>query len=125
MKYSIDKNEGYSIFKLEEENLNSLIAPELKSEFIFFYNEGVQSLILDMSDVKYVDSSGLSSLLTAERLWKQRGSFIMSNVDHSNVKKLIEISRLDSVFTVIPTISEAVDFVMIEKLEKDLQSEAD
>ena len=59
MKYSIDKEDRYAIFRLNEENLNSLIAPDLKSEFIFLRNEGVRNLILDLNHVKYVDSSGL------------------------------------------------------------------
>ena len=57
MKYSIDKEDRYAIFRLNEENLNSLIAPDLKSEFIFLRNEGVRNLILDLNHVKYVDLS--------------------------------------------------------------------
>lgn len=55
MKYSIDKQERYAVLALEEENLNSLIAPDLKSEFVFLRNEGVKNLIFDLSKVKYVD----------------------------------------------------------------------
>ena len=35
MKFTLDKQDQYSIFTLEEGNLNSLIAPNLKSEFVF------------------------------------------------------------------------------------------
>jgi len=69
MKFSLDKKESYSVFSLEEENLNSILAPNLKSEFVFLRNEGVRNLIFDLSGVKYVDSSGLSAILTANRLW--------------------------------------------------------
>ena len=34
MKYTIDKQEKYAVFQLEEPNLNSLVAPNLKSEFV-------------------------------------------------------------------------------------------
>jgi anti-sigma B factor antagonist len=96
MKFVLDKNENYTIFKLEEKNLNSLVAPDLKSEFIFLRNEGVQNLIFDMTDVNYVDSSGLSAILTANRLWKDYGVFILSGPLAEPVKKLIEISRLEN-----------------------------
>lgn len=46
MKFSLDKHDKYSVLSLDEENLNSLIAPDLKSEFIFLRNEGVRNLIL-------------------------------------------------------------------------------
>ena len=125
MKYSVDKREHYSIFTLDELKLDSILAPVVKSEFIIFRNEGVKNLILDLSGVKFVDSSGLSAILTANRLWKGFGSFIITGVDHPSVKKLIEISRLYTVLTIIPTMQEATDYIMMEELEKELTAEAD
>lgn len=125
MKYSVDKNDNYSILQLEEDNLNSLIAPNLKSEFVFLRNEGVQNLIFDLSAVKYVDSSGLSAILTANRLWKDFGSFILTGVAHPSVQKLIEISRLESILTIIPTVEESIEFVTMESIEQELQSDTE
>ena len=36
MKFTLDKQDHYAILALQEDNLNSLIAPDLKSEFVFF-----------------------------------------------------------------------------------------
>ena len=125
MKFTLDKTERYTIIRLHEENLNSILAPDLKSEFVFFSNEGVRNLILDLSDVKYVDSSGLSAILTANRLWKDYGSFVLTGANHPAVKKLIEISRLESILTIIPTTEEAIDYVFMEDIEKELTAESD
>lgn len=125
MKFTLDKTDRYTIFKLHEDNLNSILAPDLKSEFVFFSNEGVRNLILDLSDVKYVDSSGLSAILTANRLWKDYGCFVLTGAQHPAVKKLIEISRLESILTIIPTTDEAIDYVFMEDIEKELTAEAD
>jgi anti-anti-sigma factor len=119
MKYSLDKKDHYAIFDLEEENLNSIIAPKLKSEFIFLRNEGVPHLILDMSDVKYVDSSGLSAILTANRLWKNDGLFLIAGINHATVQKIIEISRLDTILNIEDTVENAET-----KIEDHLQSAA-
>lgn len=123
MKFTLDKKDRFSVFKLNEPNLNSLVAPDLKSEFIFLRNEGVRNLIFDMTDVEYVDSSGLSSILTANRLWKDYGSFIITGIHHPTVKKLIEISRLDTILTIIPTMQEASDYVFMETIERELGEE--
>lgn len=121
MKYSVDKQDKYTVFKLEDTNLNSILAPDLKSKFVLLANEGVVNMIFDLSSVEYVDSSGLSAILTANRLWKsQGGSFIMSNIVHSNVKKLIEISRLDTVLTIVPTVAESIEYVFMEEIEREL-----
>ncbi len=120
MKLSIEKQERYSILSLDEENLNSVLAPDLKSEFVFMRNEGVKNLIFDMSHVKYVDSSGLSAILTANRLWNGFGTFILTNVVHPTVKKLIEISRLETILTIIPTPQEAIEFILMDELQREL-----
>ncbi len=123
MKYSIDKKEKYAVFQLSEENLNSILAPQLKSELVIFANEGVRNLIFDLSHVQYVDSSGLSAILTANRLWKPLGSFILTGVTHPSVKKLIEISRLNTVLSIIPTVEESIEFVYMEELEREINAE--
>ena len=123
MKFSLDKKEKYAVLMLDEENLNSLIAPDLKSEFVFLRNEGVKNLIFDLSKVMYVDSSGLSAILTANRIWKDYGSFILTGIDHPSVQKLIKISRLDTILTIIPTLSESIDYVFMEEIQRDLTAE--
>ena len=120
MKYTVDKQEKYTVVSLDEENLNAIVAPDLKSEFVIMSNEGVPNLILDLSNVKYVDSSGLSAILTANRLWKNGGSFVLTGIEHDAVKKLIEISRLDTVLSIIPTVQESIDYVFMEEIERGL-----
>lgn len=123
MKYTVDKQAKHSTLQLQEDNLNSLIAPNLKSEFVFLRNEGVRNLVFDLGLVKYVDSSGLSAILTANRLWKDYGSFILTGIHHPSVKKLIEISRLETILTIIPTVQESVDYVNMQVLEQAISSE--
>ncbi|MEN0048292.1 MAG: STAS domain-containing protein [Bacteroidota bacterium] len=123
MKYTVNKQDRYTVFTLDEDNLNSLIAPDLKSEFVVLSNEGVENLILNLSNVEFVDSSGLSAILTANRLWKAIGSFVLTGIDQPNVKKLIEISRLDSVLTIVPTVAESIDHIIMDSIERDMESE--
>lgn len=123
MKYRIDKQDQYAVLTLEEENLNSTFAPGLKSDLIVFNQEGIRNFILDLSQVKYVDSSGLSAILTGHRLWKDNGCFVLAGPMQPMVNKLIEISRLQTILTMIPTVSEAIDYVMMDELERELHGE--
>ena len=123
MKFTLDKQEKYSVLSLDEENLNSLIAPDLKSEFVFLRNEGIKNLIFDLGHVKYVDSSGLSAILTANRLWKDYGSYVITGIQHPSVEKLIKISRLDTILAIIPSLPEAIDLVYMEESERQLNGE--
>jgi anti-sigma B factor antagonist len=76
-----------------------------------------------LSHVKFVDSSGLSAILTGHRLWKDAGSFVIAGKLNPMVTKLIEISRLDTILTIVPTLSEAVDYVKMEEIERELKAE--
>jgi anti-sigma B factor antagonist len=125
MKYTVDKQERYTVFQLDEENLNSLLAPQLKSEFVILSNEGVTNLILDLTNVVFIDSSGLSAILTGDRLWKRLGSFIVTGIEHPSVKKLIEISRLETILTLVPTVAESIDYIFMEELERELDIDGD
>ncbi len=109
MKYRLDKQEHFAILTLDEENLNSAIAPSLKSDLVLLSNEGIPKMILDLSNVKFVDSSGLSAILTAHRIWKENNGFIVAGELQPMVKKLIEISRLDSIIMLAPSVNAAID----------------
>lgn len=124
MKYSVDKKDDYAIMYLGEENLNTLKAPDLKSELIVLHNAGIKNLILDLSATKFVDSSGLSSILTGNRLWTEAGNaFVLTGIVHPSVKTLITISRLDSVLTIKETLADATKFVMMQALRSELGGE--
>ena len=119
MKFSIDKRDKYSIFKLEDEKLNTLNAPKLKSELVILNAGGSKNIILDLSDVNFVDSSGLSAILIGNRLCKNvSGTFAVAHLN-DYVSKLIKISQLDSILNILPTVEEAVDFVMLEEVERE------
>ncbi|MBV6655627.1 MAG: STAS domain-containing protein [Mameliella sp.] len=120
MEYKIKSEERYTVFTLQEENFNSLIAPEVKSELVMLADKDVKNLVMDLSEVKYLDSSGLSAILTADRLWKKIGSFVLAGAEQPAVKKLMEISRLDTILTMVPTVSEAIDYVFMEDIEREL-----
>ena len=121
MKYTIDKLEKYSLLRLHEEKLDSSVAPGLKSELITLHAEGVINIILDLGEVKYTDSSGLSALLVGNRIMQEDGGiFILTSLsDHT--MKLIKISQLDSVLNILPKNEEAIDAVFMHEIEKDLK----
>jgi len=125
MKFTIDKQEKYTLMNMGEEQLNTINAPALKAELVILLNEGVRNFVLDVSAVNFIDSSGLSAILTADRLWKDNGSFILTGVKHENVKKLIKISRLDTILTILPTVQESVDYVLMEEIERELNADQD
>lgn len=122
MKYEVDKNDQYTIFKILDHNVNAALAPDLKSQLVMFKNEGHASMIIDMSQVEYIDSSGLSALLTGRRLWDGVGTFVVAGPYSTTVKKIFDISKLGSVMNIVPTLQESIDFVALESLEREISA---
>lgn len=122
MKFSIDRQDHYTILTIDEEKLDSTVSPEVKSEFVTLQAEGVLRVIVSMENVKYSDSSGLSALLVGNRLFSERGEFMLSNVNE-HVMKLINISQLDKVITILPTKEEAIDAIFMNEIERGLREE--
>ncbi len=124
MNLSIDKKDKYSLLTIEDEKLNTLNAPDLKSEFVRLNTDGIRNFILDLENVTFVDSSGLSAILTANRLCKNsNGTLVLSGLQE-NVQKLIKISQLENILNIVPTVQEAIDFVLMEEVERDMDAEA-
>jgi anti-anti-sigma factor len=122
MKYTIDKQEKYSLLRLHEEKLDSSVAPGLKSELITLHAEGVKNIVLDMAEVKYTDSSGLSALLVGNRIVQEDGGIFILTTLSDHTMKLIKISQLDSVLNIMPKVEEAIDAVFMHEIEKDLKN---
>ena len=122
MKYSINKEEKYTVLRLDENKLDTHLAPQLKSEFVTLHAEGVKNIILDMSQVKYTDSSGLSALLVGNRTIHQNGGLFVLACLSEHVMKLIKISQLDGVLNILDTVEEAIDVVLMNEVENDLNA---
>jgi anti-sigma B factor antagonist len=114
MKYSIDKKESYTVITIDEKKLDTTVAPDLKSEFVKLNAEGTNNLILDLQNVKYTDSSGLSSLCNST------GGLLVLTGLQDHVLKLITISKLESVLHILPTVEEGIDRIFLHSIERDL-----
>lgn len=122
MRFELDKHEKYVLIKpLDLEELNFENAPKLKSELLLLTTDGINNIILDLSNVRNTDESGLSALLSADRLCKsQDGTFVLACV-HSDIQQLLQLSTLENYIHVVPTVSEAIDLVFMEEIERDLR----
>jgi len=121
MKYTIDKQEKYTLLRLHEEKMDSSIAPNLKSEMVTLHAEGTRNIILDLTEVKYTDSSGLSALLVGNRIFQEEGGIFILACLSDHTMKLIRISQLDSVLNILPSVEESIDAVFMHEIEKDMK----
>lgn len=111
MEFRIEKLENYTLIQVMEEKLDTHIAPNLKSELVLVSGNGEKNIILDLSKVRYCDSSGLSAILVANRLCKNaNGTFVLTGLNEA-VERLITISQLDTVLNITSTVDEGIKLI--------------
>jgi len=71
-------------------------------------NESSPIVIVDLSDVPYLDSAGLGSLVRAYITCHKFGQQVVLTGVNSRILKLFEISRVDSIFLMFPTMDDAI-----------------
>jgi anti-anti-sigma factor len=116
--FLVEKSERYSLIRLQSEKLDTMVAPALKSELVVLNADGVKNLIIDLSETRYCDSSGLSAILVANRLCKNANGVLVVTGLQDPVKKLIAISQLDSILKITPDITAAIDRLVAEDVEQ-------
>ena len=86
-------------------------APEFSERLNDAIATGKTGVVIDMTDVEFIDSTGLSVLLNAlRRVTRQQGRLALV-VSNPTVLRLFEITRLDSTFDIAPSREEAIERV--------------
>jgi len=112
MAFEIRKHGTYTLVEVQAERLDTNNAPDLKSELVVLNNDGEKNIVLDLSKVVYCDSSGLRSVLVANRLCEDAiGTFILCGLQ-PDVENLIKISMLHTVLLITDTVKEAEDLLV-------------
>jgi anti-sigma B factor antagonist len=76
-------------------------APKLQSELMAALHEDPARLIVDMSAVEFCDSTGINVLLAAHRFARERGGELQLAGPGSATRKVLQVTGLESVFTVV------------------------
>ena len=83
-------------------------APLLKEKITELLESGQNTLIVDLSGVGFLDSTGLGVLVEARTATTEAGGALPLVCSQERILKLFTITGLDGVFTIHSTVDEAV-----------------
>src|SRR6185312_3725924 len=115
MSVKVEKHKNCMVVKIQAEKLDLDMAPDLKAHFVNISSEGAKNIILDLSDARYCDSSGLSAILVGNRLCKHAGGTLVLTGVKEAIKKLIIISQLDSILNSAVSVDDGIK--LLDELE--------
>jgi anti-sigma B factor antagonist len=88
--------------------VDSSSAPDLDEALKNLTNEGRSNLVLDLSQVDYMSSAGLRSLVSTLRDCKRRGGDVRLATPSARVSDVLNLAGLDSIFQIYTSTTEAV-----------------
>lgn len=96
------------VVMVQERRLEAANATYFKSALVDFMNGGATRIILDLSKVEFIDSSGLGSIVSILKTLGDEGELILCGINKP-VMSLFRLTRLDRIFRIFPTADEAVE----------------
>ena len=109
MQLKIEENGAVRVFYVKEERLDAHNSDELKAELNRLFDSGMKDLLIDLKEVRFIDSSGLGVLVSGfKNASARQGSLKLSGLQ-SQVKSMFELTRLHRVFDIFPTVDDALE----------------
>lgn len=99
---------GVSVL-IPTEDIDMSRSPVLRTAIKGALKPGLERLVIDLSEVQYMDSSGLATLVEAMRIAKAQSIGLHLAGMTAKVRAIFEIARLDAFFSIKDTRQEALD----------------
>jgi anti-sigma B factor antagonist len=106
--YSTSQQEGITIFTLEGDIIDKNQATALVEQISNLIAKGKNHIVLELSGVKYMNSSGLNILVNILTKARSAGGDVTVCKLSKKVEELLVVTKLDTIFKILPSVEEAV-----------------
>jgi anti-sigma B factor antagonist len=106
MELKIDRSHGSCVFSLAGE-IDVYTAPQLKQTLNEAIDQGCVAPIVDLTNVDFIDSTGLGVLVGVLKRVKERDGSLRLVCTSEQIMRIFRITGLDKVFEVFGTVAEA------------------
>jgi anti-sigma B factor antagonist len=109
MNLKTEANGKVMVVVVREERLDAHNSDELKVEMNRLFESGTKDLLVDLKEVRFIDSSGLGVLVSGyKNASTHQGSIKLCSLQ-TQVKSMFELTRLHRVFDIFQTVDEALE----------------
>jgi anti-anti-sigma factor len=120
MMVKIDTREKFHVITIHESVLAANMTEKMDKVVLALLDDNVKNIVLNMKDIKIVDSAAASHLLHLQRRFNEaRVSFVVCAFQ-SDVRKELQQSGMLDELNYTPTESEAADIVQMEEMEREI-----
>ena len=102
-----DRQDGdVLIVKPAEQALDAYAAPGFREQMAGFIQQGQRQIVLDLSLVSFVDSTGLGAIVSSLKRLDGNGVMVICCACEM-VRDVFRLTRMDRVFPIVRTLEEA------------------
>ncbi|WP_162344039.1 STAS domain-containing protein [Cyclobacterium salsum] len=111
MKAAFESNvqDGILILKIKGDLIGDESGPQLVGMVSDGLQENIKKCIVDLSQVRYISSSGIGVLITILTKMRNADGEVYLTSPSEHVKKLLIITKLNNIFTVFDTLEDALN----------------
>ena len=95
------------VVQLYEKRLAAKQAVEFKENMLRLISEGNKSLVLDLSEVDFIDSTGLGAIVSSLKAMGRDGDIVVCGLQDA-VMQIFSLTRMDKVFGIYSNLEEAI-----------------
>ncbi|WP_257285365.1 STAS domain-containing protein [Endozoicomonas sp. SESOKO1] len=99
---------GHTIVSIDETRLDASLSEPVRAYLFDQIDNGSDNLIIDLSQVRFMDSSGLGALVAALKKMGGTGSMKLAGAQPA-VTDLFSLTSMDKLFAILPTVTEAIE----------------
>ena len=107
MDLHVTHEEGIAIVEPTARRLDAAVAPAFKQQVVALVQGGERRIVVDLSAVDFLDSSGLGALVSVLKALGGQGALAVCGPKGS-VLSLFKLTRMDKVFAIEATRADAV-----------------
>ena len=109
--YSVSQFDDVFVVKIHEPRLDTSLAPIFKTELLRLIAGGTKKILVNLEEVKSIDSSGLGSLTFGRRQMDEIGGEISVCCLQDKVLTLFRIAKLERVFSIFDTQEQGLETI--------------
>src|SRR3954451_14539582 len=110
LDYEVRRVSGFPVLGVTGE-IDIYTAPLFKQAVVNLVSEGNRSVIIDLSGVSFMDSSGFGTLLGATKRLRPMGGGLHLAAPNSTIQRMLRLTRLDSIMQIHDSVDAAVQSV--------------
>jgi anti-sigma B factor antagonist len=109
MTYKHYLENNIAVFELEGSLLNETDRLNLKNEFTNYLDRDVKNFLIDLSNLKHINSTGLGVFITLYTKVRGKGGEMIICNPSKVIVNLLTITKLTSVFSIVETVAEGFE----------------